>query len=198
MTRRGRSRVGRSAAQTVIADAAGGVKKADNREPILRGSLKAAGSTPRVVTRKQRGSKTHEFGSNTQEARHTEFRGSKTHRIQRNDEEARHTEFHRGSKTHRIRWVEGGRGRGSSQRRTGLGDAVGGDKAWEKPCGSECGADGDRGRGWGCQEGRQSRADSAGQSQGGGVNAPGRHVNSSERAAGERGSAKISRQKLTP
>ena len=48
--RRRGSRVGRSAAQTVIADAAGGAKKAGNRAPILRGSLKAAGSTPRVVT----------------------------------------------------------------------------------------------------------------------------------------------------
>ena len=51
VTRRGRSRVGRSAVQTVIADTAGGAKKAGNREPILRGSLNAAGSTPRVVMR---------------------------------------------------------------------------------------------------------------------------------------------------
>ena len=50
VTRRRGSRVGRSAAQTVIADAAGGAKKAGNLVPILRGSLKAAGSTPWVVT----------------------------------------------------------------------------------------------------------------------------------------------------
>ena len=102
-----------------------------------------------------------------------------------------------GSKTHRIRWFEGGRGRGDLQRRTGLGDAVGGDKAWEKPCGSECGQTviADTAGGAKKAGNREPICGAVSMRRG---QRPGSSRDSSERAAGERGSAKISRQKLTP
>ena len=45
--RRGRSRVGRSAAQTVIADAAGGAKKAGNLRADSAGQSQGGGVNPR-------------------------------------------------------------------------------------------------------------------------------------------------------